>query len=306
MSNTHVDADMLIHRIAYASQTPTLTDGVDSYTLTQAKRHVKQELGLKKQPSVTALLNTYGFSEGTLLINKIAAGRCTEALIKVIHNIGTPKQIFWWVTDPGGTFRQELDSFEPYKGNREHSLIDVNYSQDTLEEHLGASVDYMDCLEADDAIACTARYGDFIVSGDKDFLQLPKINLVSIPITKGKDITISTTTTHTAAYNFCMQMLTGDNIDNIPGLPAVGKMKAKRLIENFKSLPLEDWYSYLSCTYASYLMDINDRKGSPHSEEEVIEFSKHFFKNNGDLLWLRRKPHEAFSEAAWKNAYCYT
>jgi DNA polymerase-1 len=124
--------------------------------------------------------------------------------------------------------------------------------------------------EADDALGIAqTQLGPLesvIITQDKDLDMIPglKYNFV-------EDETYSVTPEQ-GHYNFCMQLLTGDATDNIPGLPRIGKAKAKAALEGIETedlmaavmqmyqahAPTEDWYEYL--------------------------------REQGKLLWIRQEP----------------
>jgi DNA polymerase-1 len=96
--------------------------------------------------------------------------------------------------------------------------------------------------EADDYIATLARTSRMpvtIVSRDKDLKQLldHRVSLVD-----PKDGSLATPETFAREFGFSpaafpdYQALTGDSVDNIPGVPGVGPKSARRLIETFGDL----------------------------------------------------------------------
>lgn len=88
------------------------------------------------------------------------------------------------------------------------------------------------CLncEADDAIAYTKRLipdESIICSIDKDVLyQLPGIHF-----NYAKNEKIETSEAEALKF-LCMQGLMGDSVDSIPGIPKIGRKKAKTLLDN--------------------------------------------------------------------------
>jgi len=96
--------------------------------------------------------------------------------------------------------------------------------------------------EADDYIATLARTSSLpvtIVSRDKDLKQLLTD---TVSLADPKDGSLATPETFAREFGFPpaafpdYQALTGDSVDNIPGVPGVGPKSARRLIETFGDL----------------------------------------------------------------------
>ena len=130
-----------------------------------------------------------------------------------------------------------------YKKNRDSSIWEqVHAAEDALEQLMqaqGIHMMYPGILEADDAIAYVCRHvpgACTIVSTDNDMAQLiaHDVQLYS-PI---KKITIDV---HNFAQHYPVPLnkyllyksILGDASDNIAGIPGYGKVKAKRLAENY-------------------------------------------------------------------------
>ena len=97
------------------------------------------------------------------------------------------------VFDSGGTsFRNEI--YEDYKANRGEAPEDISLQFPKIIEYLklsGIKTIMLDNYEADDLIGSIAEkfknnYKIFIISGDKDFVQLIDKNVNMIDTTKGK------------------------------------------------------------------------------------------------------------------------
>ena len=171
-------------------------------------------------------------------------------------------------------FRHEIATTRPYKGNRKvehrptYEKEIKNYIKENYDTYTG------DNEEADDllGIAQTA-YGpedSIIMSLDKDLDQIPglKYNFqheVHYCVTQQQ-----------ADYAFCLQLLTGDTTDNIPGLPGIGKGKGAKALHG-----LEESYEAM--------MDEVGRQYQIHSGKE--DWHKYMVEQ-GQLLWIRRVPDE--------------
>lgn len=134
-----------------------------------------------------------------------------------------------------GNFREAVAKTRPYKGNREDSLKPVHYG--ALRKHLLEShaAELIDGEEADDRIGSLATelknagIPYIIVTTDKDLDQIPgdHFNWVS-----KERYTVSP---KEAKMFFFQQWLSGDPVDNVPGIPKMGPSKAKALLANYNN-----------------------------------------------------------------------
>lgn len=147
-----------------------------------------------------------------------------------------------------GNFREKIAVTLPYKGNRDSLHKPVWYKE--IKEYLIGvwKAEVVNGMEADDALGiqqirsntftdhpnCTCdRYVDFdvnqsssiICSIDKDLDQIPGWHY---NFTKKEKYWV---TEFEADKNFYIQMLTGDRVDNIPGLKGIGPKTAEKLLE---------------------------------------------------------------------------
>ena len=145
---------------------------------------------------------------------------------------------------PGSTFRHE--AFAEYKANRPEMPAElarqVPFTRD-LSRVLGVAVLEVAGVEADDVIGTLARAGSgrgyrvLIVSGDKDLLQLVDDRVVVVlpgePERRldpaGVEAKLGVPPGRVADY----LALTGDSVDNIPGVPGIGPKTAVDLIASF-------------------------------------------------------------------------
>lgn len=164
-----------------------------------------------------------------------------------------------------GNFRYDIAKTVPYKGNRKDMKKPVHY--DALREHmvkrLGAVV--VEGQEADDevAIRMSVEPDKYLLVGvDKDLLQIP-----------GWHHNPRTAETRYIdefeAYKaFTIQLLTGDRVDNIPGLEGIGPKKAEKALKDAKTKE-----ELLQAAFAKY---------------QELGHTKEYFIEQGQLLWLRR------------------
>jgi DNA polymerase-1 len=173
----------------------------------------------------------------------------TGMLLKLLSQF-QPHYVVVAIDAPGKTFRDEL--YDQYKGTREaapEDLIAQIPRVKELTELFGIPVIEQPGLEADDVIATiTQRVLDDptcaelqirIVSKDKDLEQLlcDRVTMFDIHT----DTTIDTASLLankgiTPAQVIDVLALTGDTVDNVPGVEGVGPKTAAQLIQQFGSL----------------------------------------------------------------------
>lgn len=162
-------------------------------------------------------------------------------------------------------FRYDIAKTVPYKGNRKDMKKPVHY--DALRSHmvkrLGAVV--VDGQEADDEVAIRMSVDPdkyLLVGVDKDLLQIPGWHHnPRTAETKYID-------EFTAYKNFVTQLLTGDRVDNIPGLEGIGPKKAEKALKEAKTKQ-----ELLETAWEKY---------------QELGYSKEYLVEQGQLLWLRR------------------
>lgn len=162
--------------------------------------------------------------------------------------------------------KHRLELFPEYKGQRakedkrtEQEKIEFSQQWNLTEELLRAlaipTVKSQEEHEADDIIGTLAEYykKDFdvyILSGDLDFTQLVQPSIFVIKPSRGGKSKVYTEKTFIEEYGFYpinmidFKALTGDTSDNIPGVPRVGEVTGKRLVQEY--LTVENLYTNLS------------------------------------------------------------
>lgn len=173
-------------------------------------------------------------------------------------------------------FRYEVAKTVPYKGNRKDMKRPKHL--EALKNHLirlGATE--VDGIEADDAVAIELFKDPtsyIIVHVDKDLDQLPGLHYNPV-----KDLTY-TVTELGGYYHFYTQMLTGDRVDNIPGLAGIGPKKAEKILKSLRSK--EEYEQAVWKTYQD--------KGHDYD----------YFLEQGRLLWLQRSENEQWQPLSVK------
>jgi hypothetical protein len=135
-----------------------------------------------------------------------------------------------------GNFRHGIATRATYKGNRSGAAQPSHFR--AIREHLAGKwkAEISAGEEADDliGIAATANPGAIICSIDKDLMQLPGLHY---NFATKEEVTVSN---KQAALNFYGQVLSGDAVDNVPGLNGIGVVKAHKALAEMKS-PLQCW-----------------------------------------------------------------
>lgn len=200
------------------------------------------------------------------LINKVCA-----------DNDLNPETDLQVMLSPGGpTFRHRVATTRPYKGTRkvEHRPTYEGEIRKYIIENYVTIV--ADDEEADDLLAIAQTkigpHDSIILSLDKDLDQVPglKYNWMH---EVGYDIT-----EQQAVYNFCMQLLTGDSTDNVPGLPKVGPAKAAKILHGLE-------------TYESMMQEVARQYQILSGKEDWFSY----LVEQGQLLWIRREPGQVWA-----------
>lgn len=162
-------------------------------------------------------------------------------------------------------YRYEIAKTVPYKGNRKDMQKPKHYEalRECMVTRLGAVI--VDGQEADDevAIRMTKEPDQYLLIGvDKDLRQIPGWHH------NPKKAETEYIDDFSGFKNFCTQLLTGDRVDNIPGLEGIGPVKANKALAKAKTKE-----ELLQAVWKAY-----------QEKEHGIEY----LTEQGQLLWLRR------------------
>lgn len=201
--------------------------------------------------------------------SRMAKNRLTEWLTDIVYMDLQCDDYVAFTTGPGN-YRYQVAKTVPYKGNRK-DMKRPKYL-DELKEHLHklGAVETKG-IEADDAVATLnhSEPGKYImVHVDKDLDQLPGEHYNPNKCTRYQ------ITEFWGYYNFYTQMLTGDRVDNIPGLAGIGPKKAVKILNYTTSVGTMEqavWKAYQD-------------KGHDYD----------YFVEQGQLLWLQRYEGEVW------------
>lgn len=166
-------------------------------------------------------------------------------LLKVLDDL-QPTHLAVVFDSPAETHREKL--YPDYKRHRpampEDLVSQIPLIHQIVEAYNFASIE-MAGFEADDIIATLSKAAQakgmkvFIVSGDKDMMQLVSDSVVMVDTMKGKVIGVNEVVEKFGVGPervIDVLALVGDSVDNVPGVPGVGEKTARELIAKFGTL----------------------------------------------------------------------
>jgi 5'-3' exonuclease len=211
------------------------------------------------------LVYRIGFSVNDPEDEKFAIARMGNFVEKLL-NVDDIDSYTGFITGKSN-YRQDIATENVYKGNRKDAKRPVHYK--ALREYLMNKwcFELIDGQEADDAIGIAAyalpENQSCIMSIDKDLDMIRgwHYNFVKQDLYHVKE--------EEAIKNFYMQILTGDRVDNIPGLKGIGPKKAEKILKD--------------CVGEQQLFETVLEK----YEGDVDKLTE-----RGRLLWIRRQENQ--------------
>ncbi len=168
----------------------------------------------------------------------------TQMLLKVLKE-HRPDYLAVIFDSKAPTFRSEV--YKEYKANRpampEGLTLQIPYIKKIIEGYRIALLE-MDGYEADDLIGTVAKRLEsevdvVIITGDKDILQLVSDRIQVYDTMKEKRLGVDEVIQRfgvSPEQVVEVMGLSGDAIDNIPGVPGIGEKTAIQLIKNYGSI----------------------------------------------------------------------
>lgn len=210
------------------------------------------------------------------------AVQCGRVMVDSILTACAPISEFKGYLTGSGNFRYELATIQPYKANREKLERPVHWQ--TVRDFLlrECNAEMVEGIEADDKLVIEwgrNPQNTVVATIDKDLSTVPGITLYN-----WKHKTLTTISTEEANLNFYKQILTGDTIDNIPGVKGLGPAKADKLLRLGMPEPL-----MITVCYTEYLKAYGREK----AWDALVE--------NGRLLHMIRNDAQASDpKTAWQ------
>ena len=207
----------------------------------------------------------------------------TMALRRVLRD-ESPDKIAVAFDPPGPTFRHE--QYDEYKATREkvpEDMVDqFEWLREVVRGH-GIALYEVPGFEADDVIGTLARRGAeagdevFLVTGDKDFMQLvdDRVKLYNI-FKPGVDLVVVGPKEVEEKFGVGPEgvidvlAIMGDASDNVPGVKGIGEKGAAKLIQAFGSVP-------------AMLERLDEVKGK---QKEKIEASRELLELSRELVTI--------------------
>ncbi|MCJ8335861.1 MAG: hypothetical protein MJH10_16745 [Epibacterium sp.] len=250
--NVLVDADIIAYRAAFSVQSKEerikkwLKKTKDSTGLDLSVEFAMKELGIKPREI-----------DPRKVTDDICGGILYDCFYPEEYTLG---ENTWFYLTGSNNFRYDIATIKPYKGQRGEKPEHLEVTRDQLQTEWLAEV--VEGQEADDAIGikATELKGDCIIASiDKDLLMIPATHY---NFGKKEWTEVSQ---EQGDYFFYKQLLTGDQVDNIQGVPGIGPKKAEK--------------AYQECTTVKemYAKALEMYKGDT---DALLE--------NARLLWLRR------------------
>lgn len=213
----------------------------------------------------------------------------TEHLIRMLKKIGTDDYVIYLGTAGDITFRHRLE-FVDYKANRSHlkKPLLYDYARKVISETFNCET--VRGIEADDALGIGQTDDTVIVTIDKDLRMIPgkhydvntgkiwtatEFGTLKQRMKRTKKGNVKKITS-SGFLQFCVQMITGDTVDNIPGIPKKGPVAAYNALYGCK-------YSY-------------EAWGTVRSMYMAAGLSMDYARDQADALWIMRQEGQTFTD----------
>ena len=173
-------------------------------------------------------------------------------------------------------YRNGIATVKPYKGNRDPTRKPVHAA--ALKQYIRSKYDcrVSDGQEADDDMGI-AHYSMWCQDPESTCISTIDKDLDTIP---GKHYNFVTKEAYVVSEEdaqkfFWQQLISGDPVDNIVGIPKWGKVKAAKYVD-------EHWPNIVPAVRALYVQSYGDK-----ADEVMLEM--------GRLLYIRKRPDEWWS-----------
>ena len=270
-----VDTDVLLYKVGFATQKNVYI--LESSGEVNGEIYVGSDKRLVNR--LMASLDNPTLSEELRTEPLLAALKTVDNVLAKYKELFQPEEMLLYLTG-SGNYREALAGIKPYKGNRTQEKP-AHYA--AIKEYLiklGAVV--IEGAEADDALSM-AMWADpentVGITIDKDAKNTP--GWLYNP-DKGQLISV---TDMEARHHFWAQVLTGDQVDNIQGVPGVGPKKAEGMLGECVSE--KDYYGVCLAAYTAH-----QKKMFPTmSLASLTRMAEKDLEENARLLWMSRETY---------------
>lgn len=272
-----IDGDILAYRIAWVSEM-FLADLVKDGIVVATENIVGSQLPYKPDDSMEVI--TYYQLETEEDVLKTVDRAVDNILMGCSNYVDEIEGYKMYLTDNRGNFRKKVD--KEYKANRKNMRKPVHL--ELIMNHLVAkhNAEYAVGQEADDALGINQTEDTVICTTDKDLLMIPGCHYNWV---KDEYQYISR---EEGLRFFYTQILTGDPVDNIKGIPGIGKAKAGKILGKTRDeteLCIKTWEAFLE-----YHMKENG--------DDIKEAHKKAYKDytkTGRLIKIREEEDELWT-----------
>jgi len=207
----NIDGDILLYAVGFASETSVYvcTDGTEFDSAKEAKSYCKQHNFEKIKRRDPAPDHIWKGNVNAMIRNIMVKTGAAESRIffSAPHN-----------------FRQDIDP--EYKANRKGQAKPYCYYELKTYMECLYSCEEVDGYEADDLLGIYQTDDTILCTLDKDLDQIEGHHY-----NWRKDM-LYEITKNEAEYNLYIQVLMGDAVDNIKGIPGIGPVKAAAILED--------------------------------------------------------------------------
>jgi hypothetical protein len=271
------DADILVFRCGFAAER-------NKWFLKVGEGHT-QQFDYKKEAETALDEQLPGIMSREMGVDyNLWSERFVEPVEHALHNVRVVVEraleslhLTEWDTtmylSGSKNFRFDIAKSRPYKGNRDKLHRPTHEA--AIKEYIKSkwTTIVSEGEEADDALGIAqCQLGpteSVIITQDKDLDMIPGLKYDFV-----QDEAYSVTPEQ-GLYNFHIQLLMGDATDNIPGLPGIGKAKAKAAL---KGVELDEQMEVVMQMYQA------------HTPDKLEWFE--YLREQGQLLWIRQKPDQ--------------
>ncbi len=289
------DGDIIVYKAAFAAQRTCYRYHLSNGGLIDFGNKRKTECKAQLEAQ-NIEIEDKSWEPYIMKTNQLAATMAArQIMLTILGNIGNVTSYNVYLTsNDKSNYRFNLATIKGYKANRKPESKPIYYDavREYLETRWDSTIVYG--KEADDALV-TAHYKEWLrVTKDKT-LRPAIVHMNSIIATIDKDIDTCPglryninrkmkyyVTMSTAWRNFYKQIITGDNVDNIPGLKTWMPLRAVKLavVDNMLNRCNSE-RELFDAVHSYYKVNIDEEYDKDLFLKRITEI--------GQLLWIQRE-----------------